>query len=74
MKAKLAIALALAALLGSLAGCGEVEDGMVSDAPTAPVHSTLPTASPAHTSDTPVDPPLTAQDTMTTAPSMSAMD
>lgn len=52
MKKKLAIALAAAALIASLAGCGDGGDGAVTD---APVPTTVHTAThtPAHGSEMP---------------------
>ncbi len=67
MKKKLAIALIGAAALASLAGCGNVDDGLVKDTPgdNAPLPTAITgTNSPTQTTGTPA----------TTAPSMSAME
>ena len=52
MKKKLAIALAAAALIASLAGCGDGGDGAVTDAP-VPTTAHTSTHTPAHGSEMP---------------------
>ena len=52
MKKKLAIALAAAALIASLAGCGEAGDGAVTDAPVPTAAHTV-THTPTHSSAMP---------------------
>ena len=52
MKKKLAIALAAAALIASLAGCGEAGDGAVTDAPVPTAAHTV-THTPVHSSEMP---------------------
>lgn len=52
MKKKLAIALAAAALIASLAGCGEARDGAVTGAPVPTAAHTV-THTPTHSSEMP---------------------
>lgn len=69
MKKKLAIALACAALLASFAGCGDVDDGMVTDAPSGtPVHTA------AHGTTLTPDVPAASGAGITAAPSMAPAD